>query len=650
MCGIAGWLGGEKGDFAEEALNRLKHRGPDAKGMRVWDNDGDSGSGSAGLLHARLKIIDLSPLGDQPMSNEDGTIWTAFNGEIYNHAELRRDLEKRGHRFRGRSDTEVIPHLYEEYGDGFADHLEGMFAIAVLQLGTGAKRLTLVRDRFGIKPLFYARTADDRLAFASEIRALRAFPGIDETPDPQAIQDYLSLLYIPAPLTFYRGIRALEPGGRLVAIWESAGSRQGRLRTTLDRYHQWSIAINDRQGLAETSERAAAAIDWAVAAQIESDVPLGAFLSGGIDSSLVCASAVKALSTTPRTFNARFADAQYDETWAARSVAEHIGSVHETLDIPNGGGTWDHITGLLKHVGQPFADSSLFPSHAICKRLREQVTVALSADGGDEGFGGYEVFPRCHRAAQFQRLPSLIRRQAAGVARFAAARGWVSPRIPERVSAIAGADDPGILEQLMCWVRPRELAALIRPEVAAGLAPVRRHFERAWTHSSTAPMSRVERLSALCTEVHARLVLPNDFLFKVDAASMREALEVRVPLLDETLFSLGLSLPDRLKTRKGQGKIVLRDVAARRLPQNVAAKAKAGFAIPIDSWVDADFRAQFQDRLLDPQARIASYLRPETYRPLVEAFAAGRSSPDLSRAGLYQRAVMLLALELHLEG
>src|SRR5262245_33903615 len=282
MCGIAGWLGNlpEGENHASRMVRALRHRGPNAQGIRSWS--------WATLVHTRLSIIDLSPAGAQPMANEDGTIWTVFNGEIYNHKDLRRKLELRGHAFRGHSDTEVLPHLYEEMGPEFVGKLRGMFALAIYD--TRSRTLILARDRFGIKPLFYA-PGKERLAFASEIRALFELPGIDTKPDRQAIYDFAALFFIPAPATFYTDIRALEPGEMLEARLDGE-----RLSWTTRIYHHWSIAPDPTLTLEKATDRVDALLTNAVRCQMESDVPLGTLLSGGIDSSLVSAAAQSGLN------------------------------------------------------------------------------------------------------------------------------------------------------------------------------------------------------------------------------------------------------------------------------------------------------------------------------------------------------------------
>ena len=625
MCGIAGWIGKlqHEPDLVQVLERALHHRGPDAHGHQTWPE--------ATLVHTRLSILDLSPSGSQPMSNEDGTVWTVYNGEIYNYADLRRDLEAKGHRFQGRADTEVLPHLYEEYGTDFVHRLRGMFAFAVYDVRK--KKLMLARDRFGIKPVFFA-PGHERVAFASELNALRMIPGIDLRPNRQAVYDFAALFYIPAPATFYSGILALEPGQLLEAQWVG-----GRVDWTLRSFHRWALAPDQGLTLPQAAKRTDELIDTAVKKQLESDVPLGCLLSGGIDSSLV-SSAAQRCAGGLRTFNVRFSDADYDETWAAEAVARHIQSEHQTLAFQDTTGTWDGITSLLRHAGQPFGDTSLFAVNAVCRLMRRHVTVALSGDGGDEGFGGYDIHRRSALVARCQVFPPLFWRGAAMGLRLPGWLGLIPPRLVQRFHELAGADDATIVQRLSCWTRQHEHRRFCRDE---NLLPVRRHFEPQWDHSMPRSAGRVERVSALATEVDFRLTLPNDFLFKVDTASMRESMEVRVPMLDEDLVEFGLTLPYALKVRGRTGKRVLRAVAGHRLPAAVAAKKKWGFGIPIDRWVDDDFRDGLNTLAVNGSP-LNEFFRPETYRPWIDAFRRGRSHPEVSRVGLYQRAILLLAV------
>lgn len=633
MCGIAGWLGRVSNPLAsaQRMTSALQHRGPDSQGLRVWPD--------ATLCHTRLSILDLSQTGAQPMANEDGSLWMVFNGEIYNHRVLRQDLESRGHRFRGRSDSEVLPHLYEEYGTAFVEKLRGMFAGAIYD--SRRRTVILFRDRFGIKPLFYA-VGPAFVAFASELQALLDFPDVDIQPDDQAIHDFLALAYIPAPSTFYKGIRALEPGCWL----EARLGGDGAISATARSFHTWTVGGADDadEEVVENTERL---INDAVNRQLESDVPLGSLLSGGIDSSLVSRAAQASLAETLRTFNVRFGEAGYDETWAARRVADHIGSHHLTLDIDQTPGTWQHVTELLLHAGQPFADTSLFAVNAVCKTMREHVTVALSGDGGDEGFGGYDTYWRIGRILRIQ---SLFRRGGAparAMLRSLAAFGGASQRVASRLMELKDADNVALLQSLFCWIGPDEHRQLLERD--SRLLPVTRWFTPRWDYRLASRRSPLETLSAQTTEVFTRLTLAGDFLFKVDIASMRHGLEVRVPMLDEDLFAYGLTLPHTRKVRGRRCKTVLRAVASRWLPRDVAEKSKRGFAVPVDSWVTADFRTRYRETLLASSSGLRDYLRPEAYEPLVKAFADGDRLPTMSRQGTYQRAIMLLALHLNLE-
>ena len=629
MCGIGGWLGHIENASGHAAViaQKMQHRGPDGSGIKLWP--------AAALTHNRLQVIDLSPLGAQPMSNEDGTVWTTFNGEIFNHHELRRRLEAAGHVFRGRCDTEVLPHLYEEYGAGLAEHLQGQFALAIYDSRRDV--LLLARDRFGIKPLYYS-VQPHLIAFASEIAALRTLPGIGNSINPQAAADLAAMCYVPGPQTWYSDILALEPGCVLTAAWNGE-----RVECRENRYHTWCVAPDPAMRLAPCIDRAASLIGEAVASQMESDVPLGALLSGGIDSSLVSAAAARALPGGLHTYNVAFPDREYDETWAALAVASAIGSGHETLEMTAIDTSWASITGLLMHAGQPFADTSLFGVNAVSRLMKPHVTVALSGDGGDEAFGGYDTFWQVPQAAHIQAMPRTMRRAVIAGAGAAGRVGAIPRNWPVRLREMEHLDGAALLANACCWMRPAEAEAWLAFD---GTEPVTRLFEPRWPIDLPPGCSRTEELSARTTEVFGRLVLPNDFLFKVDCASMRESLEVRVPMLDERLFAFGLTLPHALKVRQRQAKRVLRGVAERWLPPAVAHKPKRGFSVPMDRWTTDAFKAQLREELLSPNSPVATLYRPEKYRPVVEAFCSGGSLPAISRRGLFQRTFMLLSAHL----
>lgn len=630
MCGIAGWIGHvPDGRVVADAMRRsLRHRGPDSSGVREF--------GGATLIHTRLSILDLSPEGSQPLGTPDGRIWTVFNGEIYNHRQLRRELEAKGFTFRGHSDSEVIPALYRAEGPDFVARLRGMFALAVYD--TVTRRLLLARDRFGIKPLFYA-PGRDRLAFASEIRALRHLPDLDERPDYQAVFDYCALGYIAAPDTVLQGVRSLEPCHLMEAWIED----DGRLTTRVRRYFQWVVAPQLDMSFDRAVSQAEELVNTAVERQLESDVPLGSLLSGGIDSSLVSAAASR-VTPSLHTFNVKFPEG-YDETWAALEVARHIGTAHETLAMEEGEATWDRVTGLLAHTGQPFADPSLFAVNAVSRLMRQHVTVALSGDGGDEGFGGYDVSWRLSRFASLQRFPGFVWHAAASVAEPLASRHLIRGWLPERLREIPVADDALILRNMATMLREREQEELFGTN---GFLPTRRFFGTEWPNQIDARATRVERLSAQFTEVNIRLILANGYLFKVDSASMRESLEVRVPMLDEDLIAFGLTLPHTLKVQGQTGKRVLRAIAARWLPQSIASKPKGGFAVPVDAWVDESFKTRLRETLLSPSSPLTQLCRQDVYRRWIDSFCEGTSLNDISRSSLYRRALALLSLHLSL--
>ncbi len=572
------------------------------------------------------------------MSNEDGTVWTVFNGEIYNHRQLRAALEDRGHSFRGSSDTEVLTHLYEEKGPAFVEELRGMFAIALYD--TRTHTLILVRDRFGIKPLFYA-PGHDRLGFASEIRTLLHIPGIDTQPNRQAIFDFAALFFVPSPATFYTGIRALPPGRMLEARLDDH-----RVSWKTRTYHQWEAGCDSTLSLEHATRRADALLESAVQRQLESDVPLGSLLSGGIDSSLVSCAAQTALNGKLRTFSVRFSEAEYDETSSALAVAETIRSHHQVLEMGHAKGGWDEIQQLLVQAGQPFADTSLFALNAICRLMRRRVRVVLSGDGGDEAFGGYNIYWWLKSIAQWQSLPNLAKAGTLVGLGIMSLLRIGHPRLLQHSRELRDCDDTAIVQYLFCRMRQREHAKLCRD---GNLLPVRRLFERQWGSRLSKGASRLERLTLHATEANVRLRLADGYLFKVDMASMRESLEVRVPFLDEDLFAFGLTLPNDLKTRGRTAKRVLRSLARSKLPARVANKPKQGFAIPFDVWSSDGFKVAVKDALLDPSSRLPEFFHPEAYRPLVRAFCAGRLFSGLSREALWQRVVMLLSVHLTLE-
>jgi len=635
MCGLAGRFHPaalpDAPGWAERADALLAHRGPDGAGRY--------GDGRCELVHRRLALLDLSPTGQQPMPNEDESVFVVFNGEIYNHRELRARLARRGHGFRGMSDTEVLVHLYEEDGPDLVHQLQGMFAFAVYD--RDRRQLVLARDRFGVKPLFYAAHAR-QLVFASEIKAILALPDFVPWLDRQACYDFLGLGYVPEPATGFGNVRALPPGSLVVA------SARGCSEVA---YHRVAACPDPARGLELTVGALEGTLLDAVAAQAVADVPVAALLSGGIDSSLVVAAHARATGTPIRTFNVRFPDPRHDETPTALAAAAHCGTEHRTVDLDGGALTTDAILALLRHFDQPFADPSCIPTYWLATTIRQAgYTCALSGDGGDEAFGGYAPFWRANRLMRLMGLPGWVRRAGVRVGTAVAdvTRDWGRQLAKAARLSDAGHGDAALLlAGLSNYLSEEEKAALLDPAAREALLPVYRLYDG----YPTPAVTDLEELSRRITEKLFAVSLPSNMLRKVDMMSMRAGIEVRVPLLDESLVAMGLRLPHRLKTDGRSGKLVLRALARRWLPANVATHPKHGFTIPLDRMVPAGFHDALEDLLGTPSARTRTMLNGAVVRRWLDAFRQAREQPRggaVSRGGLYQRVLTLLALELWL--
>jgi asparagine synthase (glutamine-hydrolysing) len=634
MCGFAGRFHPlslpPDPSWAVRADALLAHRGPDGNGLYR-----DAG---CELVHRRLALLDLSPAGAQPMSNEDGTIQVVFNGEIYNHRELRSELKSRGHRFRGGSDSEVLVHLYEEMGERMAARLRGMFAFAVLD--RRRHRMLLVRDRFGIKPLYYARHEDQWL-FASEMKAILAVEGFRPTLDRQACYDFLSLSYVPEPATGFANISMLEKG--TILLIDERGARTSAFATT-----EGSQEFEGSR--TEAAAQAAAHLSRAVSRQSVADVPVAALLSGGIDSSLVVAAYARATERPIRTFNVGFPDPAHDETAMALATARQYCTDHTTIHLDPADITPEAVFGLLLHFDQPFADPSLVPTHAVARAVRQQgIICTLTGDGGDEAFGGYPQFWRAERLARLMASPEWLLATAGGLARPLV--GWTRDRGRQALKAVqlarAGRVRPTeMLAGLSSYVSESEKETLVCPSGREGLQTVSRHFGDPYEI-----LSDIDALSRRITRNHFDVSLPSNMLRKVDVMSMRAGIEVRVPMLDEELVDLALSLPHRMKTDGRNGKLVLRDVAAGWLPSQVASHPKHGFTIPLDIMVQPRFHQALSDLLEADGARTAAFLQPRIVQLWLQQFRAaarGSTGGSISREGLYLRILMVLALELWL--
>jgi asparagine synthase (glutamine-hydrolysing) len=580
MCGIAGRVNFDPSRPVDPAVlsamtDAVAHRGPDAAGHFI--------APGVGLGHRRLSIIDLST-GDQPLANEDGSVQVVFNGEIYNFAEVRAELVARGHRFRTASDTEIIVHGYEEWGDRCVDRFRGMFAFALWD--ASARRLLLARDRLGVKPLFYAELPGVGLVFGSEIKSLLEDPDVPRDWRPDAIDKYLTLLYIPAPDTIYRAVRKLPPAHVLVA--DAGGIR-------ISRY--WDLAFTG--GGEERSEEACleeldALLREAVGLRLISDVPLGAFLSGGIDSSAVVAYMKEASRTPPVTISVGFNDRDYDEVEHAETVARHLGcEFHALVANPQ---VEDLLPKLAWHFDEPFADSSAVPTYYVSKAARELVTVALSGDGGDELWAGYAR----HRVEAWEQRV----RGALGPARRAAA--WLGSALPLSVKGArslrhlaARPDEAYARKHAYGMFEPGAKDRLYTREFAGAVthADALASFRDAWHDCpSPDPMDRA-------LYVDARTYMIDDVLTKVDRMSMAVSLEAREPLLDHKLLEFAARVPMSLKLRNGRGKYLLRRALERRVPHSILERGKRGFAAPIGEWLRGPLAAMTHELLLDGRLR-----------------------------------------------
>ncbi len=604
MCGIAGMVLGEAGRRVERNMllamsASLRHRGPDDEGLHL--------RGDVGLAMRRLAVVDL-PGGHQPVANEPGTVHAVFNGEIYNHDRLRADLTRRGHRFHSHCDSEVIPHLYEEYGTGFPAHLEGMFAIAVWD--EPRRRLVLARDRLGIKPLYYA-VHDNTLTFGSQLQALLA-ADVKTTVDPQALSDYLSLMYIPGPRSVFAQVRKLEPASVLVRDDEGHSVR---------RY--WQLADQPQRGdlsAREARHTLRELIAENVAAQMAADVPIGFFLSGGVDSGAVVAAARRASPDGElRTFSAGFTDASYDERQAAARVARRFGCHHtEVVVEPQ---PEDLADGLLSGFDEPFADPSMIPTWYLSGLARRDVTVALSGDGGDELFAGYLTYQADKIARYYRWLPRPLTAAVPSMLRFLPHSDRRMPlafkarRFTENALA-----DPGRSHYLWRVVLGEERKArLLHPDLLAGLADsYATHESHYRTGAAFDPLTRFQYTD---TNVY----LPDDVLAKVDRASMAHSLEVRVPLLATPVVEYAFSLPGRVKMPGHRPKQLLRDAMTGVLPSEIVRARKKGFNAPLAHWMRTSLRPLVDAYLNPATVRRQGYLREQEVTRLVRRHLSGQA-------------------------
>ncbi len=575
----------------------ILHRGPNDQGIFV--------DGLVGIGMRRLSIIALST-GHQPISNEAGTIWIVFNGEIYNYQDLSKDLIRRGHRFKTDSDTEVIVHLYEEYGDACVDHLRGMFAFAIWD--RTRDRVFIARDRLGVKPLYYW-WRNGQLVFGSEIKGILAHPDVLPTLNAEGLLYYLRYFYIPDPLTIFQDIHKLPPGHCL--------SLTGGCLSVKSYWDGCLPKTPDPQAITEGAalERLEYHLRDATRVRLMSEVPLGAFLSGGIDSSLTVALMAQEMSRPVSTFAIGFQQEAYNELPYARRVASHLGTDHHEFIV--GPESCDLIPRLVSHFDEPFGDSSAIPTYHVSRAAAEQVTVALSGDGGDEMFAGYDRY-QIDLARQRRQLPGLARNLL----------GTVSGLLPDGAKGknlLRNMSLPGPARYLdsISYLPPVTLHRLLTRDYQRELqriddaAPIfMQYFDRVQSY---------EWLSQL-QYVDTKTYLAGDVLTKVDRMSMANSLEVRSPLLDHRLIEEVAGYPSHFKLRQGVSKYLLKKLARKYLPADIVDRPKQGFGVPLEYWFAGDFHHYIRDTLLSSSARARPYFNAPVTESIINRHAAGEKS------------------------
>ena len=603
MCGIVGVIRNDRSDVDRDVVARMcaaiRHRGPDEEGFYF--------NGSVGLGMRRLSIIDLKS-GQQPIHNQDRTAWIVFNGEIYNYRELRDKLEKLGHTFYTNSDTEAIVHAYDRYGTDCPKHLRGMFAFAIWDERT--QELFLARDRVGKKPLLYAQV-NGQFIFGSEFSALLLHPDVSREVHPEAIHHYLSFMCVPAPLTAYRAIRKLEPG-------HSLRYSKGEIRT--ERYWQPDFSRKLNLSEQEAGERTIELLRDAVKVRLMSEVPLGAFLSGGIDSSAVVALMSEESSTPVKTFSIGFEEQDFSELHHARRVAEHVGADHHEFIVrPD---ALEVLPILVEHYGEPYADSSAIPTYYVARETRKHVTVALNGDGGDESFAGYERYAAMQLAERYRRIPAplrevVLRRAIEAIPSSSTQRG----RVRDVKRFIQSASLPKV-ERYLRWVSVFDAAAkhelysesFIRQTDEASAA---RLLDPWFARANGASIVDAVLLTDIMT------YLPNDLLVKVDIATMANSLEARSPFLDHHVMEFAASLPAKYKLRGLTTKYLLKRVLQKLLPAENLNRRKMGFGVPIGHWLRGKLQPFLRETILADAALKRGLFKQETVRRLVEQHAGG---------------------------
>ncbi len=608
MCGIAGIVDLRGVSEIADGLLRgmtdaLTHRGPDESGYHR--------APGVGLGHRRLSIIDLAS-GQQPMASEDRRCWLTFNGEIYNFQALRQQLEAAGYRFRTHSDTEVLLNAWRHWREDCVGHLRGMFAFAVWD--ADSETLFMARDHLGVKPLYYALLNDGRVLFASELKSITLCAEVPRDIDPCAVEEYFAYGYVPEPRTIYRAVAKLAPG-------HSLSLRRGAPMSAPQPYWDVPFRLDSQLAAGDAAEELFARTRAAVASQMVADVPLGAFLSGGVDSSAVVAMMAGLQNTPVNTCSIGFDIAAFDESAYAAEVAKQYGTTHYGRQVnPDDFGL---VEKLIDLYDEPYADSSALPTYRVCELARERVTVALSGDGGDENHAGYRRY-KLHMAEETVRrlLPLNVRRAVFGPLGALYPKADWAPRVLRAKTTFQSLARDAVgayfhtISIFSDELRARLFSAALRRELQGHSAVdvLRGHAARAPTDE---PLSLVQYLDL-------KTYLPGDILTKVDRASMAHALEVRVPLLDHELVEWTSSLPPAFKLHHGEGKFLFKKSLESHLPKHILYRPKMGFAVPLAKWFRGPLRDRIASAVLGERLRNTGYFNEPFLRHLVEAHQSGR--------------------------
>lgn len=613
MCGICGVATRADGppvapELMAAMCRTIIHRGPDDEGMHI--------EAGTGLGTRRLSIIDLAG-GHQPLANEDMTLWAAHNGEVYNFPELRKELEEHGHKFRTRTDTEAVLHAYEEWGDGFVERLRGMFVTAIWD--RPRRRLVIVRDRLGIKPLYYTLLGDGTLVFGSELKAVVVHPGVRRELEPRALDLFLTLEYVPAPWSIFKGIHKLPAGHRLVyrdgqiaieKYWDITGGKDAARRV-------------EPKDLPAVCDELYALLKESVKLRLISDVPLGAFLSGGIDSSTIVG-LMRELGASPlKTFSIGFKDASYNELEHARRIARLFETEHEELVLEPK--ALELTETLIRHLDEPFGDFSIFPTYLVSKMARAHVTVALSGDGGDEVFGGYETY-QAQKLSRFPLAAPLGRAAGAIVRRLppSAQKKGTWNKLRRYVQAF---DNPASLRHVrwMMFLSGKDRKKLYSDRLVGDLGGLRAPSEIEPFASTYGRLGDFDRTNGELY-LDLRTYLADDILVKVDRMSMAPSLEARVPLLDHKLVEFAFTLPGNLKLRGMETKWIFKKTMERLLPKETLYRKKEGFSIPIKHWLAMDLKDMMLGYLDEKRLREEGLFEPSAVAAMIKAHLEGREN------------------------